>query len=175
MLQFDIRSVEARAVQVDAELPSRDNIWQEGDPVPEKPLKVSGRLSVAGSGGGSFYWHGRLAGDVTIPCRRCLADAHVHVEDESHVIFAEEGSAEAEDPDVFVLDPKSTQIDLRPVVREQWLLNVPKYAVCREDCKGICPTCGKDLNEGPCGCAESRDARWDALRKVKTTQGGGAG
>jgi uncharacterized protein len=173
MLQFDMRSVEARAVQVDAELAAEDKIWQDGDPTPEKPLKVSGRLSPAGSGGARFYWHGRVEGDVTIECRRCLNDAHVHVEDESHVIFAEEGSAEAEDPDVIVLDPRSTQIDLRPVVREQWLLNVPKYAVCREDCKGLCPTCGKDLNEGPCDCtAESRDSRWDALRKVKTKQGG---
>jgi len=170
MLQFDTRSVEARAVHVDSELPADDKVWQEGDPVPDKPLKVTGRLSAAGAG--RFYWHGRLAGDVTIPCRRCLTEAHVHVDDDSQVIFAEEGSDEAEDPDVFVLDPRATQIDLRPVVREQWLLNVPNYAVCRDDCKGICPTCGKDLNEGPCDCAESRDSRWDALRSVKAKEGG---
>jgi uncharacterized protein len=108
-----------------------------------------------------------LEGDVTLPCRRCLADATVHVADESHVIFAEAGSDETEDPDVYVLDERSSQIDLSPVVREQWMLNVPAYAVCREECKGICPTCGKDLNEGPCNCAESRDVRWDALRKIK--------
>jgi len=167
MLLFDMRSVEAKAVQVDAKLSSDDPVWQQGDPVPEK-LRVTGRLSSAGGGGGRFYWHGRLEGDVVIPCRRCLADATVHVKDESHVIFAEAGSEEAEDPDVYVLDERSNQLDLRPVVREQWLLNVPSYAVCREDCKGLCATCGKDLNEGPCDCPESRDSRWDALRKVQT-------
>lgn len=166
MLQFDIRSVEARAVQVDAELPPDDPIWQQGDPVPAKPLRVAGRLSAAGSG--KFYWHGRLSGDLTLPCRRCLADATVHVQDESHVIFAEEGSEEAEDPDVYVLDERSNRLDLRPAVREQWMLNVPSFAECRSECKGLCPTCGKDLNEGPCDCPVSRDARWDALRKLQT-------
>jgi len=166
MLQFDIRSVEAKAAQVDAELSPKDAIWQPGDPIPSKPLHVIGRLSAAGTG--KFYWHGRVEGDLTLPCRRCLADATVHVQDESHVIFAEPGSDEADDPDVQVLDERSPQIDLRPTVREQWLLNVPSYAVCREECKGLCPTCGKDLNEGPCDCPEARDARWDALRKVQS-------
>lgn len=170
MLSFDMRAVEAKAVQVDAELSPEDPVWQQGDPVPARPLRVTGRLSAAGTGGGRFYWHGRLAGDVTIPCRRCLADATVHVQDESHVIFAEEGSEEAEDPDVYVLDERSTQLDLRPVVREQWLLNVPSYVECRDECKGLCPTCGKDLNEGSCDCpeaSEAPDSRWDVLRKVQ--------
>jgi len=165
MLVFDIRSVEAKAVHVDAELAPDDPVWQEGDPVPSNAIRVTGRLSSAGAG--RFYWHGRLDGDASMPCRRCLNDAQAHVSDESHVIFAEEGSEEAEDPDVYVLDERAHQIDLRPVIREQWLLNVPSYVVCREDCKGICPTCGKDLNEGPCDCPAARDARWDALRKVE--------
>ena len=166
MLSFDIRSVETRAVQVDAELPSDNPIWKADDSVPARPLRVTGRLSSAGSG--RFYWHGRLAGDMVLPCRRCLADATVHVEDETHVIFAEAGSVETEDPDVYVLDERSSQIDLRPAIREQWMLIVPPYAVCREECKGLCPTCGKDLNEGPCDCPVTRDTRWDALRKIQT-------
>ena len=166
MLVFDIRSVEAKAVQVDAQLSPDDPVWQQGDPVPANPLRVAGRLSSAGSG--RFYWHGKLSGDVTIPCRRCLVDATVHVQDEAHVIFAEKGSEEAEDPDVYVLDERSHQLDLRPVVREQWMLSVPAYVVCREECKGLCPTCGKDLNSGPCDCPAARDSRWDALRRVQS-------
>jgi len=94
------------------------------------------------------------------------------VHDESHVIFAEAGSDEVDDPDVQVLDDRSTVIDLRPTVREQWLLNAPSFAVCREDCKGFCPTCGKDLNEGPCECPATRsaDTRWDALKKIQTKE-----
>lgn len=166
MLQFDIRAVEARAVQVNAELPPDDPIWQPGDPLPAGPLRVTGRLSAAGAG--KFYWHGKMEGALSMPCRRCLTDTTTRVQDEAHVIFAEEGSEETEDPDVYVLDERSLRIDLRPAVREEWLLNVPSFAECREDCKGICPTCGKDLNEGPCECPVTRDSRWDALRKLQT-------
>jgi uncharacterized protein len=165
MLQFDIRSVETKAVQVDAELSPDDEIWQQGDLVPSGPLRVTGRLSAAGAG--KFYWHGKVSGDVTMPCRRCLADATAHVQDEAHVIFAEADSEETEDPDVYVLEERSNRIDLRPAVREQWMLNVPSFVECRADCKGICPTCGKDLNEGPCECPQSRDSRWDALRGMQ--------
>ena len=166
MLQFDIRSVEARAVHVDAALPPDDPIWQQGDPVPATPLRVTGRLSAAGAG--KFYWHGRLSGDLTLSCRRCLADATVQVQDEAHVIFAEAGSEETEDPDVYVMDERSNQLDLRPAVREQWMLTVPSFAECRAECKGLCATCGKDLNEGPCDCPASRDTRWDALKRIAT-------
>lgn len=166
MLEFDIRSVEAKAVQVNAELSPDDPIWKQGDPVPQGPLRVTGRLSAAGAG--KFYWHGKVSGDVTMPCRRCLADATVHVQDDAHVIFAEAGSEETEDPDVYELSERASRIDLRPALREQWMLNVPSFVECREDCKGLCPTCGKDLNEGPCECPPARDSRWDALRGVKT-------
>lgn len=166
MLSFDIRSIETKAAVVDDRLSADDPVWQGGDPVPSTPVQVTGRLSAAGSG--RFYWHGQIAGEVVLPCRRCLTDTRLRVEDEAHVIFAEEGSDETDDPDVQVLDARAHQIDLRPAIREQWLLNVPTFAVCREECKGICPTCGKDLNEGPCDCPESRDVRWDALRRVQT-------
>jgi uncharacterized protein len=166
MLSFDKRSVETKAAVVDDVLSPDDAVWQETDTVPSAPLRVTGRLSAAGSG--RFYWHGQIAGDVVLPCRRCLAEARVHVQDESHVIFADAGSDEANDPDVQILDERSYDIDLRPAIREQWLLNAPSYALCREECRGICPTCGKDLNEGPCDCPASRDTRWDALRRVQT-------
>ncbi|MGH7680176.1 MAG: YceD family protein [Gemmatimonadaceae bacterium] len=166
MLVFDKRAVEAKAAIVDDALAADDPVWQPSDPVPSDAVAVTGRLSAAGSG--RFYWHGRISGSAVMPCRRCLADATVRVQDEAHVIFAEEGSDETDDPDVRVLDERSNQIDLRPTIREQWLLNVPSYAECREDCKGLCPTCGKDLNEGPCDCPAARDSRWDALRKIKT-------
>ena len=54
--------------------------------------------------------------------------------------------------------------DLTDEVRESIILTLPTYPVCREGCKGLCAHCGKNLNEGPCGCAEeSGDSRWGAL------------
>jgi uncharacterized protein len=163
MLSFDIQSLESRAVVVDAELRPDDPVWQEGDPVPSGPVHVTGRLSTAGHG--RFYWHGQIDGDVMLPCRRCLTDAKAHVHDEIHLIFAEPGDEETDDPDVYRLDPRSRDLDLRPAIREQWLLNAPGYVLCRDDCKGLCPTCGADLNAGSCECPPMGDSRWDVLRK----------
>ena len=170
MLSFDIRSLSDRAVVVDDTLSPNDPVWEEEDPKPSAPLRVKGRLSPAGTG--QFSWHGTLEGDATLECRRCLGGATAHVSDEAHLIFAEPGTPGVEDdPDVYVLDDRATELDLRPALREQWLLNVPKYALCRDDCQGLCPTCGAELNLGPCDCAPtSTDSRWDALRKLSEEQ-----
>jgi uncharacterized protein len=60
------------------------------------------------------------------------------------------------------------QVDLDPVLREQLLLALPGYPTCREDCKGLCPACGGNLNERECGCDRRvPDPRWAGLAKVK--------
>ena len=152
MLSFDIRSLTEHAVTVDDTLSADDPVWEDGDPKPSAPILVQGRLSSAGPG--RFYWHGSIEGDVALPCSRCLTDTEAHMSDEAHLLFAEaETEGVEDDPDVFLLDDRSAELDLRPAVREQWLLNVPGYALCRDDCMGLCPTCGAEWNLGPCAHA----------------------
>ena len=163
MLSFDIRSLEATAATVDGELSPDDEIWQEGDPRPAGPLRVHGRISAAGPG--RFYFHGTIEGTVQSECRRCLIETSDAVASDSHLIFAAaEYDDENDESDVFVLDPGARSLDLRPAVREEWLLNAPAFLLCREDCKGLCPRCGADLNQGSCDCPPAIDGRWDALR-----------
>src|SRR5688500_1056079 len=147
MLTFDLRSLEAQAANVDDRLDSDDAVWQEGDPKPDSGVRVTGRLSATGTG--QFYWHGRISGDVTTDCRRCLKEAHGHVEDESHIIYSEPDELTEDDPDIYPIEAGANELDLRPAIREEWLLAQPRYVLCRDDCKGLCPRCGKDLNEGP--------------------------
>jgi uncharacterized protein len=161
MLSFDLRSLRERAVSVNAEIGADDPVWQSDDPRPAGPVRVTGRLSSAGPG--RFYWHGRIDGTVALDCRRCLGDATAEVRDQVHLIFAEAG--DPDDPDVYSLDPDARELDLRQAVREHWVLDAPTYALCRPDCKGLCPTCGIDLNAGDCDCAPVTPSRWDALRK----------
>jgi uncharacterized protein len=169
MLSIDIRTLESQAVQVEGALGADDPVWAEGDVRPADGIRVTGRLSRAGAG--RFYFSGHFAGRLTTECRRCLAEAEAHVEDDVHVVFAERGDVEVDDdPDVFHLDPRASAIDLRPVIREQWLLGVPAFVECRPDCRGLCPTCGADLNAGPCACPPATDGRWDALRKLRADQ-----
>ncbi len=167
MLSFDIRDLDSAAATVDAELRADDAVWQPGDPVPSGAIRVTGRLSATGSGG--FYWHGHIAGAAVLPCRRCLTETRVPVQDEAHVVFAEAGGDAADDPDVYTFDARAQDIDLRPAVRELWMLDAPAFVLCRDDCKGLCPTCGADLNTGPCSCPPARDARWDALHRLDTS------
>jgi uncharacterized protein len=57
---------------------------------------------------------------------------------------------------------------LEDALREQVLLAIPLKAVCREDCKGLCPQCGANLNTEPCSCEQSfRDPRWSALGELR--------
>ena len=61
-------------------------------------------------------------------------------------------------------------VDLDPILREQVVLALPGYPVCQEGCKGLCSVCGKNLNEGECGCVRKvPDPRWAGLAKVKLT------
>jgi uncharacterized protein len=173
MLSFDIRSLASKAVQVDGQLAPDDEVWEEGDLRPTEPVHVTGRLSTAGAG--RYYFSGHFEGTVNAECRRCLTELSAQVADDVHLLFVESGDGEtADDPDVYLLDARDAELDLRPALREEWLLAVPAYAECRPDCKGLCLTCGADLNAGPCDCAPATDNRWDALKKVRAELPGGS-
>ena len=71
----------------------------------------------------------------------------------------------AADEEIYPID--DDVIDLAPLVRDSVVLELPGAPLCREDCAGLCPQCGANLNEGPCGCVAPRDPRWanlDVLR-----------
>ena len=166
MLSVDIRSLESKAAQVEGDLAADDPVWQEGDVRPVDSVHVTGRLS--GAGKGRWYFSGHVGGTVVEPCRRCLEDVSVEVEQDVNIFLAEEGDETAEeDPDVYRVDPRAQSIDLRPAIREEWVLAAPAFVLCREDCKGLCPNCGADLNAGPCSCPQTTDSRWAALREAR--------
>jgi uncharacterized protein len=153
MLSVDLRTLDGHAVTIDGALAPEDAVWQDGDQRPIAPIIVHGRLS--GAGGGRYYFTGHLEGSAMAECRRCLTDVTVTAADDLAVLFAESDDEAdlQDDPDVFVLDPKARAVDLRPAVREAWLLTVPAFALCREDCRGLCPACGVDRNTTACDCA----------------------
>ena len=166
MLSFDRSSLETKAARVDGKLASDDPIWLADDPRPANGLLVTGRLSSAGEE--RFYFSGRMSGEIGGECRRCLAPARAKVDEELHLLFADAADEESDDSDVYMLQPRATTVDLRPALREQWLLAVPGFVLCREDCKGLCPKCGADLNLGACTCEPDIDPRWAALKERAT-------
>lgn len=122
---------------------------------------------------------------MSCECIRCLAPISVEVPIEFELTLVPEDEYESEphsakddakgvesgsfvakgaDEEVY----RGKEIDLDPILREQVVLALPGYPVCRESCKGLCSSCGANLNERECGC-ERRvpDPRWAGLEKFK--------
>jgi uncharacterized protein len=70
-----------------------------------------------------------------------------------------------EDNDDFLV-VGDMRFNLDPLVREDLLLELPTKVLCKDNCKGICPQCGKNLNDGPCSCEKPIDPRLEALRQL---------
>lgn len=168
MLCFDIRSLETRAESVDGLLESVDPIWEADDIRPVGTgIVVHGRLSAAGHG--RFYFTGSFQGAAVGECRRCLGEVQQLVADDLQLVFADATLDGADEDDVILIPAGARELDLRPALREEWLLSVPSFAVCREDCQGICPSCGSDRNSGACSCAPTPDARWAGLNALRSS------
>ena len=113
---------------------------------------LSNGVSVAGTA--SATWHGE--------CRRCLAPLQERMVVEVSELYQQI----PEDPEAYSIE--NDQINLLPMVRENLLLAVPLGPLCREDCPGFCPQCGKDLSQTACSCDNSVvDPRWAALETLK--------
>jgi uncharacterized protein len=101
-------------------------------------------------------------------CRRCLTSLAetLTIPVEERYAPAPVATSAAVDPEAFPIE--HGQLDLAPMVREGVLLGIPDAPLCRPDCAGICPTCGADLNAGPCDCAPTvRDERWSVLDQLR--------
>jgi len=71
------------------------------------------------------------------------------------------------DEDAFIIDEQNI-LDIQEAVRQYELVSQPIKPLCKEDCAGLCPTCGINLNEKRCACkTETLDPRWEALLKLQ--------
>ncbi|MEW6750269.1 MAG: DUF177 domain-containing protein [Candidatus Latescibacterota bacterium] len=116
--------------------------------------------------------HATAAGE----CCRCLVrtekavDAQFVVLLQRHATSPDEAEAAAEQDDMDFLPPGTKEVDLGDRVRDAVIIDLPVRLYCSEDCRGLCPRCGHDLNHGPCTCTEEEpDQRWEALRGLKFT------
>lgn len=150
MLRFAIRDLQRGPVDTAAELLPSDPVFEGLDLPLATPVQVAGQLQA--TEGDEFLWRGAIHATATVPCRRCLADVECRVEREVDVLLSSDPEA-VDDPSVYALPEAAQHVDLGGVVREELVLDMPAFVLCREDCAGLCPTCGADLNAGPCACA----------------------
>lgn len=163
MLQVDLRAARTHAVETTGEFQPDDPLFAGLDFSLAAPVAVQGRLTH--SGPGRYYWHAELSTEVAASCRRCLAPVRIQLAPEVRLLFTEDVAAD--DPVAHLIPPRATELELDDAVREELILAAPEYVLCRDDCRGICPRCGKELNEGPCACEPERDPRWAALDALR--------
>lgn len=137
----------------------------------EGGVRLEGRIEPVGEG---YLLRGTLKGDFTLPCARCLEPAPVPIDAAIAVTFVEreEGSSESENPEEDqddVVRFEHGTIDVGHAIRDEILLAVPMTAICKEDCAGICATCGCNRNLTPCGCDKPspETSKFAALAKMK--------
>ena len=112
--------------------------------------------------GGSLELKATVTGEYETPCARCLKPVMSSFDADIY----EDLTGEDADEELIVKD--GNEWDLTELVLSDILLELPMSVLCSEDCKGFCPSCGKDLNSGSCSCEKEQwDSRFDILKNFK--------
>ncbi|MBQ1502063.1 MAG: DUF177 domain-containing protein [Firmicutes bacterium] len=132
---------------------------------------VNGEVEFSGTvtnmGNGTFSVEGSYGAEIAYSCSRCLAPCTMRVGGSVTALYGE-ASTEAADGDIDVRPLVGGEIDLTDLILSEIAFDFPMQPLCRDDCRGICPVCGTDLNKNACTCAEqSIDPRWEKLKDFK--------
>jgi uncharacterized protein len=148
------------------ELDTRDYDFELEDP----PL-IEGRAIRAGQ---DIRLRGEIKAAISAPCDRCLNEVTTPVEIPFDLFYAPADASadqaverELRERDLDFAAYENDQIDLDELVLEQLELSLPSRVLCREECRGLCPQCGADLNVEQCDCKPQIDPRWRALADLK--------
>jgi uncharacterized protein len=170
---LSIKEMEVRKVRFD-EIFQPDEIDFSGAEVRQTgPLHGTGVAELLANTEGEVRIKGHLDVKMESECDRCLARAQFPLDAAFDLFYRPTESLSAEE-EVAIDEGEAemgfyqgTGIELEDVLREQVLLMLPMQRVCADDCKGICPVCGKNRNETSCDCREKpADDRWSALRNI---------
>ncbi len=168
---FDIEEIYEEGLNFDVLEPKEH--FNIDDCVLTEDVKVQGKLEKSGQ---EVLCQGSLQTGLSVTCTRCLGDFSFAVKAKLSVHFIPgvgneqlAGEIELTGLDVEQDYYEEGRIDLSPPVRDLILLSLPQVILCRENCAGLCPQCGTNLNESKCGCKneESCDPRLAVLEQLK--------
>jgi uncharacterized protein len=122
----------------------------------------------------TFRLVGKTQTTLEVPCSRCLepmtvaVDAPFDLRYQPHSTNTGEGEKEIEEDDLTTAFYQHDEIDLEQLMREQFYLALPMKPLCSDGCKGLCPSCGTNLNRGACACKVAwEDPRLAVLKKLE--------
>jgi len=150
-------------IDIDCELSLADAEFLGGSYKFVTPVAVKGSIA---NNGKSLFLRAECSGKMLTQCARCLTDLEVDFSfplDEQ--LIQNDGGEVSEDEDAILFDGYSFELD--DIVSDNFLMNVNASYLCDEDCMGLCPSCGKNLNEGECDCENiDIDPRWSTLLDI---------
>lgn len=167
MLRVDLGQLDREgSVDVEGRVASDDELWKDTDLTWADEVDVRLRASYAGTG--EVVARGALKGTLMQECRRCLEPVRTDFTVELTLVFVADVE-EGERGGAYPFEPVGEELDLSQAVREEAVLAMNPFVVCKPECRGLCPQCGQNLNEGTCDCTlDEPDPRWAALRELKS-------
>lgn len=128
------------------------------------PIKISGELV---DHAGYMELHAKVAAPYVTECYRCLDEIDGVFEMNFNKFVTTGAVSDEADEDDFII-ASDGEIEFDEVLLDELMLNFPERFLCREDCPGLCPVCGKKLADGDCGCSSKKenDPRFDVLRDM---------
>ncbi len=176
---IDIHELELHPVEFDSEF-QPGTIDLGPDLRQASALKVNGRAELLEEHEGrgkkieDIRMIGKFAARLEVSCARCLETVARDIDRDFDLLYRPLG-ADAGRDEISVTQAEADigyysdgGLELEDFLREQLLLALPIKTVCRDDCRGLCPHCGKNLNDNACSCkVEMHDPRWDALKNIK--------
>jgi uncharacterized protein len=137
----------------------------------QQPVLVSGRVERAGP---DMRLRGEIKASISAPCDRCLKQVTISIDSPFDLLYTPEdpgenkaGEFELQTRDLDFALYSNDEINLDDLVLEQLELSLPSRVLCNQDCLGLCPQCGIDLNAEKCNCRQQVDPRWQALADLK--------
>lgn len=125
------------------------------------PLHINGEIT---NNTKSLEFRAHVEGKMGVQCARCRKDMTVPISFDISEVIMQDTVADPEE-DVIIID--NEKLDIHDIVLNNFLMNVEGRYLCSDDCKGLCPKCGADLNMGDCGCGqEDIDPRWAKLAEI---------
>jgi uncharacterized protein len=171
---LSVKEMELRKIRFDESFDAAEMEFAAENLEQTIPLHAVGTAELLKNSGGQIRIQGRYTVELTAPCDRCLAvarypmDAGFDLFYKPATVIQRTEEVEIDEGEAQIGFYENGGLELEEVLREQVLLALPMQRVCSEDCKGICPVCGKNRNEAECGCrVENHDHRLGALRNLK--------
>ncbi len=175
---ISLQQLEQRPVRFKVEIPPEE-IEYDSKTTQASPLQAEGSAQLLSHSVGEIRVQGKLQVTMTATCDRCVEATTFPIESPFDLVYMPAGESaggekEVDQAGIEVGFYEGNGLALNDVLREVVLLALPMRLVCDEACKGVCPVCGQNRNQGECGCRQpALDDRWSGLKSFRAEVGPG--